>query len=155
MELPWFSQHIHKLTLQDWILNDALLRSRYIRLPEPIGDTMVPVLDFANHSHPSVARYDYDEFGDAVLVLNPDVEVKEGMEITIDYSGGEKSASEMLYTYGFIPKDEGEDRGVETVRLFLECQEDDPLGPAKRRVFNGEQTVTLLSDGSWKSDWIW
>lgn len=117
---------------------------------------MVPVLDFANHSHPATARYDADAHGNAVLVLNPGVKPQEGLEITIDYSGGEKGASEMLYAYGFIPENEEEKNpNANTVKLFLECQEDDPLGPAKRKVFDGEQTVTFGNDGTWESDWIW
>lgn len=115
---------------------------------------MVPFLDFANHSSPATARYDVDGDGNAVLVLNEGIEAKEGLEITIDYSGGEKDAAEMLFSYGFIP-DELSEAG--SVRLPLSCQDDDPLATAKRRVFDGAAVVTFYEDDErpWESDWVW
>lgn len=154
LEIPFFQHAEEKLTINDWVRADSWFRSRHLDLPEPAGLSMVPFLDFANHNTPATARYDVDKDGNAVLVLNEGVEVKEGLEITIDYSGGDKDPAEMLFSYGFIPEDVG---NAGTVRLPLDCQEDDPLAMAKGKVFDGARVVTFFEDDEklWKSDWVW
>ncbi|RSL93396.1 hypothetical protein CEP52_013291 [Fusarium oligoseptatum] len=134
-------------TIQDWILIDALYRSRCLELPRA-GDAMVPGLDMANHSHDPTAYYEEDDKDDIVLLLRPGVEVTGGEEVSISY--GEKSPAEMLFSYGFIDRDSA----AHELTLPLEALPDDPLGKAKLHIFKAPPTLKLSrSDGglSWHS----
>ncbi|WAO89507.1 SET domain-containing protein [Fusarium falciforme] len=134
-------------TIQDWILIDALYRSRCLELPRA-GDAMVPGLDMANHSHNPTAYYEEDDKDDIVLLLRPGVEVTGGEEVSISY--GEKSPAEMLFSYGFIDRDSA----VHDLTLPLEALPDDPLGKAKLHIFKAPPTLKLSrSDGrlTWRS----
>ncbi|KAM6507390.1 hypothetical protein FSOLCH5_012606 [Fusarium solani] len=134
-------------TIQDWILIDALYRSRCLELPRA-GDAMVPGLDMANHSHDPTAYYEEDDKDDIVLLLRPGVEVTGGDEVSISY--GEKSPAEMLFSYGFIDRDSA----VHDLTLPLEALPDDPLGKAKLYIFKAPPTLKLSrSDGrlTWRS----
>lgn len=134
-------------TIQDWILIDALYRSRCLELPRA-GDAMVPGLDMANHSHDPTAYYEEDDKDDIVLLLRPGVEVTGGEEVSISY--GEKSPAEMLFSYGFIDRDSA----VHDLTLPLEALPDDPLGKAKLHIFKAPPTLKLSrSDGglTWRS----
>ncbi|RSL94464.1 hypothetical protein CDV31_014287 [Fusarium ambrosium] len=134
-------------TIQDWILIDALYRSRCLELPRA-GDAMVPGLDMANHSHDPTAYYEEDDKDDIMLLLRPGVEVTGGEEVSISY--GEKSPAEMLFSYGFIDRDSA----AHELTLPLEALPDDPLGKAKLHIFKAPPTLKLSrSDGglSWHS----
>ncbi|EEU45437.1 uncharacterized protein NECHADRAFT_106131 [Fusarium vanettenii 77-13-4] len=134
-------------TIQDWILIDALYRSRCLELPRA-GDAMVPGLDMANHSHDPTAYYEEDDKDDVVLLLRLGVEVTGGEEVSISY--GDKSPAEMLFSYGFIDRDSA----AHDLTLPLEALPDDPLGKAKLHIFKAPPTLKLSrSDGklSWRS----
>ncbi|RFU74061.1 set domain [Trichoderma arundinaceum] len=124
-------------TLEDWILADALYRSRCLELPQA-GHAMVPGLDMANHSLTHSAYYDESPDGDVVLLPNTGSRIPSGNEITISY-GEAKSAAEMLFSYGFIDHEST----VRELALHLDALPDDPLGRAKIRIYNGPRTVRL------------
>lgn len=65
---------------------------------------MVPFIDLVNHSSRSNVQYDVDEIsGDVILKLKTGAVIEEGEELYLNY-GADKSASEMLFSYGFIEK---------------------------------------------------
>lgn len=123
--------------VEDWILADALYRSRCLELPHA-GHAMVPGLDMANHSPNYLARYDETSDGDVVLVPSSESGVSSGEEITISY-GEAKSAAEMLFSYGFIDQESD----VKELALHLDALPDDPLGKAKFHIYKGPRTVRL------------
>lgn len=123
--------------LEDWILADALYRSRCLELPHA-GIAMVPGLDMANHSPKYLARYDETPEGDVILLPSSGSGVSSGEEITISY-GEAKSAAEMLFSYGFIDQESG----VKELALHLDALPDDPLGKAKFRIYKGPPIVRL------------
>lgn len=56
--------------LKDWIVLDAMYRSRALGLPGRPGGAMVPVIDIANHSNAANTRYEVlDDGGDVALLL--------------------------------------------------------------------------------------
>ena len=126
------------LELDDWKTVDAQYRSRALEFPG-IGDAMVPLIDMANHASGFLtsALYETDEEGNAVLLLRPGKEVKEGEEVTITYGDG-KGACEMLFSYGFIEalpsNSPNEEEDARQLFLPLEMSEDDPLAPAKKHI---------------------
>ncbi|KAG2735189.1 hypothetical protein G9P44_001403 [Scheffersomyces stipitis] len=69
-----------------------------------INVTLVPILDFANHSHDNNSYFDVErKTGDILLRLRKDgVQNVERFEITINYSPIE-SIQNFIQTYGFIP----------------------------------------------------
>ena len=67
------------------------------------GTSMVPVIDLANHSSRSNVQYDVYANGDVCLKLKAGAVIEEGEELFLSY-GDEKSASEMLFSYGFVEK---------------------------------------------------
>ncbi|KAH6604652.1 hypothetical protein Trco_006359 [Trichoderma cornu-damae] len=139
-------------TLEDWILADALYRSRCLELPRA-GHAMVPGLDMANHSLAHSAYYDEGPDGDVVLLPSPGSSVSAGGEITISY-GEAKSAAEMLFSYGFIDHESS----VKELTLHLDALPDDPLGRAKIRVYRGPRTVRLSLTGQafqWYSPFLY
>ncbi|KAI5462563.1 hypothetical protein BGZ63DRAFT_217644 [Mariannaea sp. PMI_226] len=125
-------------TIQDWILAEAWFRSRCLELPRA-GVAMVPALDMVNHSHHPTAYYEEDEQDGVVLILRPGVEVTGGEEVTITY-GDDKSAAEMLFSYGFIDAK----HAVHKLVLPLDAMPGDPLGQAKLHIFK-EKPVLQLS----------
>jgi len=91
----WWDDEL--LTICDWILIDALWRSRSLELPNA-GEAMVPCLDMANHSSVPNAYYEETSDNSVALLLRPDVKVEVGAEITISY-GTSKTPAEMLFSY--------------------------------------------------------
>ncbi|KAG6014766.1 hypothetical protein E4U54_004869 [Claviceps lovelessii] len=137
--LLWENETIR---LEDWLLVDAWYRSRCLELPG-LGTAMVPALDMVNHSNQPSSLYEVDDAEDVVLLVRPGADISEGKEITISY-GQSKSASEMLFSYGFVdPANAGS-----TMTLHLHPFPDDPLAKAKAHVFNGAKLLTL----SFKAD---
>jgi hypothetical protein len=127
------------LVLDDWTLLDAWFRSRSLELPN-CGESMVPCLDMANHSSAADAYYEQLSSDNSVsLLLNPDIELDAGSEITISY-GYAKSNAEMLFSYGFIDES---DRTIQTLVLPIETMSDDPLAKAKVVAFNGQPVVRI------------
>lgn len=93
----------------------------------------------ANHSSNANAYYEQDGSGDVLLQLRPNQEIVAGTEVTISY-GEEKSAAEMIFSYGFI-----DETAKETKSLVLDIQPlpEDPLGKAKLVAFKGPPTVKV------------
>jgi len=121
------------LTFDDWLLVDAMYRSRAMELPSH-GLCMVPVADMANHAmNTSVTArtFVHPETHDVQLVLDQDRTLSRDDQVTITY-GEEKGACEMLFSYGFI--DQHMDV-AETCFLEMHPPEDDPLWMAKRHCF--------------------
>ncbi|KAI5820513.1 hypothetical protein BZA77DRAFT_336437 [Pyronema omphalodes] len=141
-------------TIQDWIYVDTLFRSRSLELPG-YGVCMVPVLDFANHSQDANAFFDVNEEGEVTLSLRPGVELKKGEEVTINYAGEEgKSAAEMAFSYGFLPK-------MDTaggISLPVKPQMGDPLMRVKLMVWQGARDIRIKEEGdevSWEAPLVY
>jgi hypothetical protein len=137
----WFKDNT--LSQVDWFSIDAWYRSRCLELPSN-GACMVPCLDLANHSGNANAYYEQNADGDVTLLLRPDQELATHDEICISY-GENKSAAEMLFSYGFIDQ-----TSQETNSLVLDMQpmEDDPLGKAKIAAFFGPPTLLIRRQGN-------
>lgn len=127
-----------RVTVHDWILLDALYRSRSLELPLS-GECMVPCLDLANHSCEASARFEEDEQRHVKLILRDGCTLADGQEVTINYGQG-KSAAEMLFSYGFIDQNSKANKMV----LPLDPLEDDPLGSAKLHIFRATQNSPTI-----------
>ncbi|KAI8963772.1 SET domain-containing protein [Daldinia sp. FL1419] len=154
VNLPYWNEilSIHEsITIQDWILLDALYRSRSLDLPES-GESMVPCLDLANHSSEANAFYDED-YKQASLYLREGCTVLPGKEILIDY-GQEKSPAEMLFSYGFIDPGSASKR----ITLRVEPLEDDPLAMAKLHAFGKLPQLNIEDDDGdlhWQAPFVY
>ncbi|KAK0616056.1 hypothetical protein B0T17DRAFT_496679 [Bombardia bombarda] len=136
------------ISFRDWILLDALYRSRCLELPRS-GESLVPCIDMINHSSNPTAYYDENSKDEAVLLLRPGIDIAEGDEVTISY-GDTKSAAEMLFSYGFIDPTST----AESLALPLDAFPDDPLARAKLVLFGEAPKVHVARDhGSitWRS----
>ncbi|KAI1662562.1 SET domain-containing protein [Daldinia decipiens] len=149
--LPYWNEILsidEPITIRDWILLDALYRSRSLGLPKS-GESMVPCLDLANHSTQATAYFDENSEGEVVLYLHKGCLVPAGSEITIDY-GHEKSPAEMLFSYGFIDPNSA----ARSITLLLEPLEDDPLAVPKLHAFGTPPKLKLEEDESGVPHWI-
>ncbi|KAG5362649.1 SET domain-containing protein 8 [Yarrowia sp. B02] len=100
---------------QQFTLAEQWEVSRSLEIPESpdsetIALTMVPVLDYVNHSPNVNCRFEVDN-GDVVLVVMKCATVKAGDEVFINY-GPDKSAAEFLFCYGFIDADHGVTKNI-------------------------------------------
>ncbi|KAK7908185.1 hypothetical protein PG985_015488 [Apiospora marii] len=129
-----------RVTAHDWVLLDAIYRSRSLELPSS-GESMVPCLDLVNHSTQATARFEEVSQEQVTLVLRDGLSISKDQEITIDYGQG-KSAAEMLFSYGFI------DPNCQAGKLVvpLEPMEDDPLAKAKMHIY-GSPPAIQVTDG--------
>jgi hypothetical protein len=145
------------IEFEDWVILDAMYRSRALELPDG-GEAMVPAIDIANHDSKPVARFEVEENGDAVLLLQTLSALNEGEEICINY-GDHKSSLEFLFTYGFMPMRTEADS--ESILLSLPSPDDDPLAVPKVKVVSAANCVPgiRISDhGSgikWDSEALW
>ncbi|KAI8633967.1 hypothetical protein F5Y19DRAFT_462178 [Xylariaceae sp. FL1651] len=142
-DLPLWNELLNNdevITLRDWILLDALYRSRSLGLPKS-GESMVPCLDLVNHSSPATAYFEENSRDEVVLLLRHGLKVPKQGEITIDY-GHDKSAAEMLFTYGFIDPSST----AKSIVLPLESLNDDPLAKAKLRAFGAPPTLKIVDN---------
>jgi hypothetical protein len=152
----WWDESTGMLTLEDWKLADALYRSRALELPRGVGDSMVPVVDMANHmsDNRSNARFEVDDEGNAVLLVRDEKSITKGDEITIMYGVG--GACEMIFSYGFL--EEGASSAREMF-LNITMPEDDPLRLAKIRYAEEAPGVRIFVDHQgqilWESNYIW
>ncbi|TID18318.1 SET domain-containing protein [Venturia nashicola] len=155
----WNSQSPVSLEFEDWKQVDAMYRSRTLEYPG-IGDAMVPCLDMANHvsGENTMALYESDGEGNALLLLREGVSVDEGREVSITY-GDSKGACEMLFSYGFIDHTILERGDAKELFLHLEMMDDDPLAMAKKRINTAAPGVKLTtthdSQGTGKVDVEW
>jgi hypothetical protein len=152
----WWDEATGILTSEDWKLADALYRSRALELPRGVGDSMVPVVDMANHlaDNRSNARFEVDDDGNALLVVRDEKSINKGDEITIMYGAG--GACEMIFSYGFL------DDGASSARemfLNIAIPEDDPLRLAKIRYAEEAPGVRIFVDNQgqvqWDSNYVW
>lgn len=151
----WWDEETGRLTFQDWLLADALYRSRALELPG-IGDAMVPVLDMANHSADDRynARFEIGEDGKVLLLVREGKQISDGEEVTITYGCG--GASEMIFSYGFL------EENVQSARemfLSLTAPEDDPLRIAKIHFAKEAPGVRIFTNSQgqvdWESNFVW
>jgi hypothetical protein len=151
----WWDDDTGVLSIDDWKQVDAWYRSRALDLPGT-GYAMVPCVDMANHAsgEDTVALYETNQDGDALLQLRDGKSLVSGKEITITY-GDEKGACEMLFSYGFI---EDNTEGARELFLELEIPDDDPLKLAKLRISNSPPGFKLFQYGDksgWEGDFVW
>lgn len=154
----WFDPDTGYLSVHDWIVVDAIWRSRAMELPSH-GLCMVPIADMANHAHgPRVnSRTDVEhDTGDVRLVLNASQAVDADQEVTITY-GEEKGACEMIFSYGFLDKNMTR---AESIFLDMAAPEDDPLFLAKKHVFDCAPGFRLMGqvsspDVTWTGPFVW
>lgn len=142
-ELPFWNELLsidETITVRDWILLDALYRSRSLGLPKS-GESMVPCLDLVNHSSQATAYFEENYKGEVLLNLRKGATVARDGEITIDY-GHDKSPAEMLFSYGFIDPDST----TRSLVLPLESLDDDPLAAAKLHAFGTSPKLRLEED---------
>ena len=151
----WWNDDTGRLCLGDWKLVDAMYRSRALDLPE-VGDSMVPVIDMANHSSDDSfnARFEMDASGSALLLLRDGKNIREGEEITIQYGHG--GACEMMFSYGFL---EPAASSAREVLLNLAIPDDDPLKVAKKMVAQHAPGLRLYVSNAgqvcWESKYLW
>ncbi|KAF2858427.1 SET domain-containing protein [Piedraia hortae CBS 480.64] len=152
----WYGNVSHTIDFEDWLHVDAMYRSRALDFPG-IGHCMVPCIDLANHAsgESTVAIYEKDGHGNAILLLRDGKELRAGEEITITY-GDEKGACEMLFSYGFL---EPERTSAQTLFLSLSFEHDDPDGNSKSQIANCAPGVKIIDadddEIDWTGDWIW
>ncbi|KAI0202022.1 hypothetical protein F4808DRAFT_92350 [Astrocystis sublimbata] len=133
--------------LNDWILLDALYRSRSLALPKS-GESMVPCLDLVNHSNPATAYFEETPGDDVVLIAFKGTKVSKQSELTINY-GHDKSAAEMMFSYGFIDPAST----AKSIVLPVESMDDDPLAKAKLHVFGSAPTLKITDSDTGIPQW--
>lgn len=109
----------------------------------------MPCLDLANHSHQHTAYFEENSKDEVVLLLRDGVNIAPGTEVTINY-GENKSAAEMLFSYGFI--DSASTR--HGLSLPLKLMSDDPLLKAKLHVFGRKPTLEITQDENGAPRWL-
>ncbi len=146
----WWDEDSGKLSFEDWVLVDALYRSRALDLPGT-GHAMVPCIDMANHTSGlrTTASYETDDDGCAILQLRPGKSLAVDEEVTITY-GDEKGACEMIFSYGFL---EPEMLSATAIFLDLQIPDDDPLRMAKKITNKEAPGVRLFVDSNGRLDW--
>lgn len=135
------------ITLDDWMLLDALYRSRSLALPRS-GESMVPCLDLVNHSNTATAYFEENSKDEVVFLLKKEVSVPKQGELTIDY-GHDKSAAEMLFSYGFIESH----LPAKSIVLPVESMDDDPLAKAKLYTFGSAPTLKIIDNENGAAQW--
>jgi len=152
----WYMTVKDHLDLDDWLQVDAMYRSRALDFPN-IGHCMAPCIDLANHASndATVAIYEKDTEGNAILLLRDNKRLKVGDEVTITY-GDEKGACEMIFSYGFL---EHEMESAETVFLSLDLTSNDQMRIAKASIADCAPGVKIVDAGGgkieWTGDFIW
>jgi len=144
------------LDFDDWLQVDAMYRSRALDFPN-IGHCMAPCIDLANHASndATMAIYEKDTEGNAVLLLRDNKQLKAGEEVTITY-GDEKGACEMIFSYGFLDQDMD---SAETVFLSLDLAGNDQMRLAKASIAACAPGFKVVDAGDgkieWTGDFIW
>lgn len=168
----WWEEDNGMITFEDWMLVDAMYRSRALEFPGA-GDCMMPCVDMANHAsgEATAALYETDGNGNGLLLLREGKTIAEGGEITItqvpdircpirmhanwNSYGDDKGACENIFSYGFL------EDGVTSAKVMfldLDIPDDDPLRPAKVFVSTAAPGFRLFDKGDsigWESDYIW
>ncbi|KAK4122411.1 SET domain-containing protein [Parathielavia appendiculata] len=136
-EILW---HDGSVSFTDYIRLDALYRSRCVELPRS-GESMVPCLDMTNHAVTPSAYYEESRNNEVILLPRPGLSISKGDEVTISY-GDDKSAAEMLFSYGFIDPQSATDSLVLPLTPFP----DDPLAKAKLVAFGQAPQIRVARD---------
>lgn len=151
----WWDEYTGRVTFRDWLLVDALYRSRALELPG-IGDAMVPVVDMANHSSNDRynSRFEIAAEGRVLLLVREGKKITEGEEVTITYGCG--GASEMIFSYGFLEENA---QSAREMFLSLQAPEDDPLRMAKIHFAREAPGVRIYVNAQgqvdWESNFVW
>ena len=151
----WWDEDTGHLTLQDWKIVDAMYRSRALDLPN-VGDSMVPIVDMANHAPDDTynARFEIDSDGNVYLLLRDGKSIQKEEEITIQYGVG--GACEMVFSYGFLDQSSTNAREI---FLGLDIPLDDPLRAVKKQISREAPGVRLYVDEHgrvrWESQYVW
>ena len=152
----WYQTASDYFDFEDWVHIDAMYRSRALDLPG-IGHCMVPCVDLANHTsgETTVASYERDFDGNAVLLLRDGKKVAGGDEVTITY-GDEKGACEMIFSYGFI---EDNMDTADTLFLSLTIPDNDKFRIVKNKLADCAPGFKLIDAGDdgvdWTGDFVW
>ena len=152
----WSRVVLEQLDFDDWLIVDAMYRSRVLDLPHH-GHCMVPCIDLANHARGemAIAVYGEDPEHNATLQLRVGKTLKAGQEITITY-GDEKGACEMLFSYGFLEQGM---QTAETLFLSLAIPDSDSSRSGKMEIAGCAPGFKLIDtdDGEidWSGDFIW
>jgi hypothetical protein len=105
----------------------SMLFSRLVRLDEMGGElALCPWADMLNHQSGSPAHISYDKEADSV-VITTEKEYLAGDQVFTSY--GERSSSELLLSYGFVPPAEHPNEFVE---VTVGLQATDPMLEAKK-----------------------
>lgn len=135
-------------TFQDFQFADALFRSRSLDVPGTPGGVLVPFVDFVNHSEYPNCEWHAGEDGVSLVQTEP----VDG-ELLISY--GDKSAAEMLYSYGFIPSEYKHATQITApLEMDREVLAQDAVIELKLAAFGKVPTITFDSQG-WTSNFIW
>ena len=102
-----------------------------------------------NHSHQHTAYFEENDGQGVSLLLCDGADIPQGAEITINY-GQDKSAAEMLFSYGFIEPTSMTRNGLS---LPLKLMDDDPLLKAKLHVFRQAPTLKISEDENGIPEW--
>lgn len=151
----WWDDVDGLMTFDDWLQVDAMYRSRALEFPG-FGDCMAPCIDMANHlsGNGTMAIYEVDRHGNAILMLRDGKVVEKGEEVSITY-GDAKGACEMIFSYGFL--EESMDSANELF-LDLSIPKDDPLGKAKATISDAPPGYKIYKSGdgiAWSGDFVW
>ncbi|KAL9618732.1 MAG: hypothetical protein Q9160_006611 [Pyrenula sp. 1 TL-2023] len=168
----WWDEDTGHLTIDDWRTVDALYRSRALELPGT-GHAMVPCVDMANHAsgNDTIALYETDVDGNAILQLRDDKSLNGGQEVSITFDarlgclgisrltlfsyGDRKGACEMIYSYGFL---EDSQQTARELFLDLDIPNDDPLKQAKKFVNDSAPGVKIYEEEGevkWDSPFVY
>lgn len=109
---------------------------------------MVPCLDLVNHSSAATAHFEENSKDEVVLLLNKGASVPKQGELTINY-GHDKSAAEMLFSYGFIESHSP----AKSIVLPVEPMDDDPLAKAKLYTFGSAPTLKITDSENGAPQW--
>ena len=144
-----------QLRFEDWVLVDSWYRSRALSFGID-QDALVAIIDMINHTCGESVNAYFDRLADGnVALLTPgDRSYEQGQEVTISY-GDSKSASEMMFSYGFL--NEGEEIAT-ALSLDLHIPDDDPLKKAKETASTVAPAVRIsLHEGEvrWESTIVW
>jgi hypothetical protein len=118
---------------------------------------MVPCIDLANHAanDATIAIYEQDIDGNAILVLHDGKTLKEDDEVTISY-GDAKGACEMIFSYGFLDSSMA---SAETLFLSLSPPSGNSLTAAKTAAADCAPGFKLIDRRDdmvdWTGDFIW
>lgn len=152
----WYQAVQNHLDFDDWLQVDSMYRSRALDFPG-IGHCMVPCIDIANHAsgEATIAVYERDTDGNAVLLLRDEKQVGESDEVTITY-GDEKGACEMLFSYGFL-EDHMDSAGA--LFLSLNIPDSDKFQAPKMSIADCAPGFKIIDLGEgeteWTGDFIW